>query len=191
MHKKNKWLLKELRKQYTGIVPHQPQSKRMRPKNLPWLMPLLCCVQVAIYVYIDLCAKDAVELQEGDEKEHVIHQYCQKNGNLCNILQFNRQKKFQMWRFVTYMLTHSGIGHLIGNMVLQLLLGIPLEIYNGWWRVLVVYLAGGVAGCLGHGVLGGWLLRGASAGDYALLTAHIASVIIVSYFKISRIQTHH
>jgi membrane associated rhomboid family serine protease len=66
------------------------------------------------------------------------------------------------------------------NMVLQLILGVSLEIYNGWLRVLIVYLAGGIGGCLGHAVfIVKTYLRGASGGDYALLTAHIATVIMV------------
>jgi membrane associated rhomboid family serine protease len=187
MHNRYRWLLKELTEKYTGIVPHQKhtgvlshpklddndaqqsEEASMRPQHVPWLMPLLTLVQVVFHVYFESRAEN-----------HKISKYCRTNGTLCNFLQFDCEEKTQMWRFVTYMLTHSGIGHLISNMALQLLLGVPLEIYNGWWRVLVVYLAGGVAGCLGQGVFGTRYLRGASAGDYALLTAHIASVVIVS-----------
>jgi membrane associated rhomboid family serine protease len=186
MHSRYQWMLKELTEKYSGIVPHptntgitqKSKKLRMRPKNVPWLMPLLTFVQVVFQIYFESRAQD-----------HDIQKYCRTNGTLCNVLQFDRQKKFQLWRFVTYMLAHSGIGHMIGNMFLQLLLGVPLEIYNGWRRVLVVYLAGGVAGCLGQGVFGSRRLRGASAGDYALLTAHIASVVMVSLLLSSGLKT--
>ena len=52
---------------------------------------------------------------------------------------------------------------------------------HGWWRVLLVYLAGVVAGSLGTSVSDPRVfLAGASGGVYALITAHIASICMVS-----------
>jgi len=52
---------------------------------------------------------------------------------------------------------------------------------HGWWRVLLVYLAGVVAGSLGTSVSDPTVfLAGASGGVYALITAHIASICMVS-----------
>jgi membrane associated rhomboid family serine protease len=112
--------------------------------------------------------------------QYVIFEYT--GTSLFSILQFEQQNaRIQVWRFVSYMLIHSDKVHLYSNMVLQLVLGVTLEIYHGWWRVLIMYLTGGAAGCLGHAMFNQeQTLRGASAGDSALLTAHIASVVIVS-----------
>lgn len=69
------------------------------------------------------------------------------------------------------------------NVVVQLLLGIPLEMVHKWWRVLIVYLAGVIAGSLGTSVSDpNVYLAGASGGVYAIITAHVATIIMVSCF---------
>lgn len=48
-----------------------------------------------------------------------------------------------------------------------------------WWRVLTIYLAGVIAGSLGTSVSDPHvLLAGASGGVYALMTAHVATIIM-------------
>lgn len=65
-----------------------------------------------------------------------------------------------------------------------------------WWRVLIVYLAGVVAGSVATSVVDPTVkLAGASGGVYSLVTAHIASIILVSknyiYFvNIKYVLTH-
>jgi rhomboid-related protein 1/2/3 len=60
------------------------------------------------------------------------------------------------------------------------MLGIPLEMVHGWWRVLFVYLAGVVAGSLGTSVSDPTVyLAGASGGVYAIIAAHLASICMV------------
>jgi len=62
---------------------------------------------------------------------------------------------------------------------MQLFLGILLEMVHGWWRVLVVYCAGVVAGSLATSLSDpGVFLAGASGGVYALITAHLATLIM-------------
>lgn len=59
------------------------------------------------------------------------------------------------------------------------MLGIPLEMVHKWWRVLAIYLAGVVAGSLGTSVSDpGVFLAGASGGVYALITAHVATILM-------------
>lgn len=70
--------------------------------------------------------------------------------------------------------------HLVVNLLVQIMLGIPLEMVHGWWRVLLVYLAGVVAGSLGTSVSDpGVYLAGASGGVYAIIAAHLASICMV------------
>lgn len=67
------------------------------------------------------------------------------------------------------------------NLLVQILLGIPLEMVHKWWRVLVVYLAGVLAGSVATSVVDPTVkLAGASGGVYSLVTAHVASIILVS-----------
>lgn len=50
-----------------------------------------------------------------------------------------------------------------------------------WWRVLIVYILGVVTGSLGSAMVDGTaIVVGASGGVYALITAHLAAVIMVS-----------
>lgn len=68
------------------------------------------------------------------------------------------------------------------NIMVQILLGIPLEMVHRWWRVLLVYLAGVIAGSLATSLSDPYVyLAGASGGVYALITAHIATIIMVSF----------
>ena len=46
------------------------------------------------------------------------------------------------------MLVHSGYFHIIFNILVQLALGIPLEMVHRWWRILLIYFCGVIAGSL-------------------------------------------
>ncbi|KAM6428545.1 rhomboid-related protein 2 isoform 5-T5 [Liasis olivaceus] len=59
---------------------------------------------------------------------------------------YRPDKRKEAWRFSSYMFLHAGLEHIIGNLVLQLCLGIPLELVHKGHRVAAVYLAGVVAG---------------------------------------------
>ena len=41
----------------------------------------------------------------------------------------------ELWRLYTYQFLHSGWEHLFGNCIMQLLIGIPLEMVHGPGRV--------------------------------------------------------
>lgn len=74
--------------------------------------------------------------------------------------------------------------HVINNVVVQLVLGILLEMVHGW-RVLVIYFAGILAGSLATSISEPYnYLAGASAGVYSLLTAHVSTVILVNSIPI-------
>lgn len=73
---------------------------------------------------------------------------------------------------------------MIVNLAVQILLGIPLEMVHQWWRVLVVYFAGVLAGSLGTSIADPTVkLAGASGGVYSLITAHVASIIMVYFLN--------
>lgn len=89
-------------------------------------------------------------------------------------------RRYEAWRFFSYMLIHAGFIHIGTNILVQVLLGIPLEMVHRWWRVLIIYTAGVVAGSLCTSVTDPTVyLAGASGGVYALLFAHLASLILV------------
>lgn len=54
-----------------------------------------------------------------------------------------------------------------------------LKIVHCWWRVALVYLSGVAAGSMGTSIASPNIyLAGASGGVYALITAHVASIIM-------------
>lgn len=77
------------------------------------------------------------------------------------------------------MFVHTDFSHILGNIILQIFLGLALELVHHWWRVSLVYVAGVLAGSLGHSLTSINCLAGASAGVYALIAAHIATVVMV------------
>jgi len=86
--------------------------------------------------------------------------------------------KWEVWRFVTYMFVHSGYFHLAFNLLVQLILGVPLEMVHRWWRICLIYVSGVAAGSLATAITDPDVyLAGASGGVYALIAAHLANVI--------------
>ncbi|XP_049879529.1 rhomboid-related protein 2 isoform X2 [Pectinophora gossypiella] len=101
------------------------------------------------------------------------------NGPIAQLLIYNPYKRNEAWRFITYMLVHVGVVHLLVNLLVQLFLGVPLEMVHKWWRVSLVYLAGVAAGSLATSLTDPTVyLAGASGGVYALIAAHIATIIM-------------
>ncbi|XP_051825069.1 rhomboid-related protein 1 isoform X5 [Antechinus flavipes] len=109
------------------------------------------------------------------------------------------------WRFLTYMFMHVGLEQLGFNALLQLMIGVPLEMVHGVLRIGFLYLAGVLAGeafaevLREPGLLGqpspnlsfpptGSLtvsitdmrapVVGGSGGVYALCSAHLANVVM-------------
>ncbi|XP_072934187.1 rhomboid-related protein 2 isoform X2 [Epargyreus clarus] len=100
-------------------------------------------------------------------------------GPMAQLFIYNPNKRYEAWRFLTYMLVHVGVVHLLVNLLVQLFLGVPLEMVHKWWRVTLVYLAGVVAGSLATSLTDPRVyLAGASGGVYALIAAHIATIVM-------------
>lgn len=83
------------------------------------------------------------------------------------------------WRFLTYMFMHVGLEQLGFNALLQLMIGVPLEMVHGVLRISLLYLAGVLAGSLTVSITD---MRapvvGGSGGVYALCSAHLANVVM-------------
>ncbi|XP_065201670.1 rhomboid-related protein 3 isoform X1 [Planococcus citri] len=101
------------------------------------------------------------------------------NAPFFNLFVYNPHRRAEVWRFLTYMFIHGSESHLIVNLIVQILLGIPLEMVHRWWRVFLIYIAGVISGSLFTSVADPRVyLAGASGGCYALLAAHIATIIM-------------
>ncbi|KAJ8985219.1 hypothetical protein NQ317_018248 [Molorchus minor] len=99
-------------------------------------------------------------------------------GSIAEALKFTPSKDYEVWRYITHIFVHASELHLFPNIVVQILIGIPLELVHGW-RVLVIYFTGALGGCLAHSVFMPRAdLVGGSGGFYAFYTANIATVIM-------------
>ena len=87
----------------------------------------------------------------------------------------------EWWRFYTYCFVHAGWEHLLGNMIMQIMIGITLEYAHGTIRVASLYSIGIVVGSFTALIVTpNSSLVGASGGDFCLMTAVIANVILNS-----------
>ena len=96
-----------------------------------------------------------------------------------SIFIYRPDRKNEIWRFFLYMVLHAGWLHLIFNLIVQLLVGLPLEMVHGSTRIGIVYMSGVLAGSLATSVFDpNCYLVGASGGVYALLAAHLSNVLL-------------
>uniref|UniRef100_U3II17 rhomboid protease n=1 Tax=Anas platyrhynchos platyrhynchos TaxID=8840 RepID=U3II17_ANAPP len=132
----------------------------------PWFMITITIVEVAFFLYNGVVL-DRFVLQ-------VTHPLYLKNALL-----YHPQLRAQAWRYLTYIFMHAGIEHLGLNVVLQLLVGVPLEMVHGAARISFVYVAGVVAGSLAVSVADMTApVVGSSGGVYALVSAHLANIVM-------------
>ncbi|KAJ8675416.1 hypothetical protein QAD02_011202 [Eretmocerus hayati] len=125
-------------------------------------MIIISLIEIVIFLY-DTLANNARPIE----------------GPMAEVFIYDPTKRYQIWRYFTYMFVHVGAFHLLVNLMVQIMLGIPLEMVHKWWRVLIIYFAGVVAGSLGTSVSDpSVFLAGASGGVYALITAHVATILM-------------
>lgn len=92
---------------------------------------------------------------------------------------YNPYRRYEVWRFLSYMLVHAGYYHITFNVLIQLLVGIPLETLHRFNPVFIIYLGGIVGGALGNSIADpSAYLAGSSSGCYALISAHLADVVM-------------
>ena len=74
----------------------------------------------------------------------------------CSVLIYHPKRRWEAWRYFTYMFVHIGLLHYIFNMIMQIIVGVFLEMeQEGWkgsFRVMAVYFSGVIAGSLGTSI---------------------------------------
>ena len=97
----------------------------------PFFIVSITIFQIAIFLYYDLAARN--------EKQTITSLLIESP------LIFDPSKRYQIWRYFTYILVHIDWSHLFFNLSMQIILGFPLEL-NHTWRVVVVYVLGCLSG---------------------------------------------
>ena len=130
----------------------------------PFFLILVSIIEIAVFVYY------CVYMEEFSATGPVPF-----NSRLI----YNPRRRHEAWRYMSYAFIHAGFYHVFFNVIVQLALGIPLELIHKGWRVAIVYLAGIISGSLAASISDPTsYLAGASGGVYALISAHLANVVI-------------
>ncbi|VDL81060.1 unnamed protein product [Nippostrongylus brasiliensis] len=139
----------------------------------PLFILLISIIEVAVFFYYYW-----TEPHSPDEDIFSVCAGCYVNNQVGPLL-FAPKLRAQVWRFFSYTLLHAGLIHLLGNIIVQLVIGVPLEVVHKPWRIGPLYLMAVLTGALLQYTLDPKVyMVGASAGVYALLTAHLANVVM-------------
>lgn len=138
----------------------------------PVVILLFSVIQIACYIYHTVYISSLVQDPS-----------LASQAPTCSYLIYNPTRRYQAWRFLTYQFVHVNTEHIVFNTLMQLVVGLPLEMSQpgseGTLRVLVVYLAGVLLGSVGGSIPSpSSYLAGASAGVYALIAAHLATLVL-------------
>ena len=92
---------------------------------------------------------------------------------------YDPYRREEAWRFLSYMLLHADLEHVLGNVLLQLTIGVMLEMVHKSTRVVIVFMSGVLAGSLASSIFDPYVfLCGASGGVYALFGGFLVNVIL-------------
>jgi len=87
--------------------------------------------------------------------------------------------RWQLWRWWTYQFTHVGWPHLLVNILLNIIFGIPLEGVHGTKRMILMYNIGVLGGACANFVFDAHAtVVGMSGGCYTLMGMHVADLIM-------------
>jgi len=142
------------------------------PRNIKFHLPVFMIIVTTLEVVLFLVS--AIQLTETCQPVT-----WQGPVPVCSALIYNPYRRWEAWRYFSYSLTHVGYIHIMSNCIVQLVLGIPLEVVHGSMCVGAVYIAGVLSGSLATSLTDpGVYLAGASGGVYALLLAHFPTIIL-------------
>ena len=89
----------------------------------------------------------------------------------------NRVLEGEYWRMLSATMLHGGFEHLFGNCVALYILGLAGEHALGAWRLLVIYVASGLAGSVASVLTG----PGPSVGASGAICGLMGAVVLILY----------
>jgi rhomboid-related protein 1/2/3 len=140
-------------------------------KHAPWFTLLSAVVQtVLFFAYLESDRSILSSTPRGGPSVCILRTQIQPED--CDV-------RTEVWRLYCYQFVHSGLLHLVSNVLMLLIAGIPLESVHGSVRIGALFQCGVVLGGLATAVFKPSVkLVGASAGCYALLGVHVANLMI-------------
>eukprot|EP00297_Palpitomonas_bilix_P009532 CAMPEP_0113879678 /NCGR_PEP_ID=MMETSP0780_2-20120614/7367_1 /TAXON_ID=652834 /ORGANISM="Palpitomonas bilix" /LENGTH=340 /DNA_ID=CAMNT_0000866277 /DNA_START=362 /DNA_END=1384 /DNA_ORIENTATION=+ /assembly_acc=CAM_ASM_000599 len=155
---------------YGGIEEEEQEQKR----HFPFVTATFSIGQTAILIYSIV--------MNGGFADPMVNPMIGPNSSTLTILGANVPaliKEGEFWRFTTPIALHAGIIHLGFNLLSQLRAAVPLEKEFGWWRILIVYMIGGIGGNLASAIFTPTSVSvGASSSLFAMLGLQLADLII-------------
>ncbi|XP_061918274.1 rhomboid-related protein 2 isoform X2 [Entelurus aequoreus] len=151
------------------MLPEGSRSSYLERANCcppPIFILVISVVELAMFIYYAVWKpqKQWVTLEEGIWNSR---------------LTYRPESRQEAWRFISYMFVHAGVEHIVGNLFMQLLLGIPLEMVHKGFEVGMIYLAGVLAGSLASSIFDPLsALVGASGGVYALMGGYFMNAVV-------------
>lgn len=141
------------------------QGKKLQHKHPPFFIVFISIFELVAFVYYAMLSEEPLTLiGPVPFNSRII---------------YNPYRRYEIWRYLTYMLIHAGYWHITFNLVIQLAVGVPLEIVHGFNPISIVYFGGIIGGAVGNSIADPYsYLAGASSGCYALIAAHLSNLII-------------
>ncbi|XP_054455351.1 rhomboid-related protein 1 isoform X2 [Anoplopoma fimbria] len=161
---------------FTSLVEHH--ELQLDPSKLDMLLALVQSNEEGQVCYQELIELIIVFMCYGIMLNKWVLQTYQPDF-MKSPLVYHPGHRAQVWRFFSYMFMHVGLEQLGFNALLQLMIGVPLEMVHGILRISLLYMAGVLAGSLTVSITD---MRapvvGGSGGVYALCSAHLANVVM-------------
>ncbi|RUS88473.1 hypothetical protein EGW08_003731 [Elysia chlorotica] len=145
----------------------EERAEKYRCLPPPFVMIIITVVQIIMYFWYAAEVDGAsVEALDGVP-----------SNSSNNSLMYLPTRRREVWRFFSYSLLHQGIIDLLLTVLIQICVGVPLEMTYSWWRVTLVYIVGVMMGSIGQSVFDRYVgLVGGAGGAYALLGGHMIAL---------------
>ncbi|GMS80316.1 hypothetical protein PENTCL1PPCAC_2491, partial [Pristionchus entomophagus] len=109
----------------------------------PIFIILISLIQFAVF-----CAYYILERQGTDIFFVCPGCFRDKNGTPGYLVFAPIQSRTEWWRFITYQFVNQGFLQLLVKIIVQLIIGLPLEIVHKFWRIAPIYLLSVVSGAM-------------------------------------------
>eukprot|EP00445_Apocalathium_hangoei_P092822 CAMPEP_0204249560 /NCGR_PEP_ID=MMETSP0361-20130328/99725_1 /ASSEMBLY_ACC=CAM_ASM_000343 /TAXON_ID=268821 /ORGANISM="Scrippsiella Hangoei, Strain SHTV-5" /LENGTH=454 /DNA_ID=CAMNT_0051222829 /DNA_START=110 /DNA_END=1474 /DNA_ORIENTATION=+ len=87
--------------------------------------------------------------------------------------------RWEVWRWLTYQWSHANATHVLSNVALCILLGVPLEGFHGTLRITLMFNAGVLGGALSYFLTDAHsVVVGMSGGCFSLIGVQTASLLL-------------